>query len=341
MFDLNQTTVRRPTVCRDGDDVPEPLRGAVVAIGNFDGLHLGHQQLIASAVAGARESGRPSAVMTFDPHPRTFFAPNVSHFRLTPEPVWLEVLSRLAVDAVFIRRFDAALAGTSARAFVLDLVGGEIGASALVVGPDFHFGRAREGTPAVLRQLAAEAGLSLTIAAAVEVGGVPVSSSRVREALAEGDIAAANSLLGYRWFVSGPVVHGEKRGRTLGYPTANMRMIPGCRLRYGIYAVRVALPSGAVHGGVASFGRRPTFDNGAPLLETYLLDVATDLYGQELRVEFLGWIRGEERFPSADELVVRMRGDEEEARAVISQASSGGPPSLIEAPAQSYTGRTG
>lgn len=313
-------------VIRDGDIPPASLRGAAVAIGNFDGLHLGHQRLIEAARSLA--GGRPAAVLTFEPHPRSYFAPDAPFFRLTPEPVKLKVLSRLGLDGVFVKRFDAALAATSAEDFVAALIGTDIGAAVLVVGADFHFGRGRAGTPAVLAALAARHGMALHLEGTVEVDGRPVSSSRVRSALEAGDVAAANRLLGYRWFVGGIVQHGDARGRTLGYPTANLRLADTCRLAHGIYAVRVARPDGSIRDGVASFGRRPTFDNGAPLLETFVLDFAGDLYGETLEVELVGHIRAEERFDDADALILRMRQDEAEARAIL-HAETGAGRSMI------------
>ena len=308
---------RALVVCRDGDAIPPELHGAVIAIGNFDGLHRGHQSLIATAVEAAHRESRPAAILTFDPHPRAFFAPQASHFRLTPEPVKLKILAQLGVDVAFIRRFDATLAGTSARDFVHDLLHRQLGASALVIGGDFHFGRGREGTPAVLVELAGEEGIGVTTVGTVKDDGSAVSSSRIRAALEVGDIATANELLGYRWFVEGEVRHGDKRGRVLGYPTANLRLDEGCHLAHGIYAVRVAVAPGEVRDGVASFGRRPTFDNGAPLLETFIFDFSGDLYGRSLDIEFIGRIRPEERFESANALVEQMKRDEARAREML------------------------
>ena len=312
------------TVVRDGEPVPPQLRRAVVAIGNFDGVHRGHQHLIAAAEAQARRLGGPAAVLTFEPHPQAFFRPEAPHFRLTPGAVKLAVLERLGLDGVFVRRFDAALAAMSARDFVHGLMAGALGVRGVVAGHDFHFGRGREGTPAVLQQLAGEAGLTCIIVPPVhEGGGRAVSSSAIRAALAEGDVARANDLLGYRWFVAGPVRHGDKRGRTLGFPTANIALDPACGLKHGIYAVRAALGAGELRDGVASFGRRPTFDDGAPLLEPYLFDFSGDLYGRTIEVEFVGFIRPEERFASAEALIARMNEDVREARAVLGAAARG------------------
>ncbi len=314
----DDTAVRSFTICSPDAPVPPALTGAVAAIGNFDGVHLGHCVLVASVRAAARDAGRPAVVLTFEPHPRAYFTPDAPMFRLTGLAAKEIVFARLGLDGLIVRRFDGALAATGARAFVLDFLKGSLGLSGVVVGHDFHFGRGREGTPAILAALCREAGMSCHIVAPVALGGEaePVSSSAIRAALASGDIARANSLLGYRWFVLGPVRHGDKRGRQLGFPTANV-MLPDCGLRHGIYAVRVRLESGLFRDGVASYGRRPTFDDGAPLLETYLFDFSGDLYGQEIAVELVGYIRGEERFASADALVERMHVDAAAARAVL------------------------
>ena len=316
------------TVCRDGEPVPPALRGAVAAVGNFDGLHLGHRALIAAAREEAAARGRPSAVLTFEPHPRTFFAPERTMFRLTSEATKLVILARLGLDGVFVRGFDAALAALSAEAFVTDLLMRDLGFSGVVVGHDFHFGQGREGSPATMERLCRAHGLACRVVPPVcaSAGGAPVSSSAVRAALAEGDIANANAMLGFRWFVEGTVRHGDKRGRTLGFPTANMALAESCGLRHGIYAVRAGIGDKVVPG-VASYGRRPTFDDGAPLLETFLFDWSGDLYGRSVPVEFHGFIRGEARFAGAEALIERMQEDAREARALI--AAGDGLPSMI------------
>jgi riboflavin kinase/FMN adenylyltransferase len=280
-------------------------------------------------MALGERAGRPSAVLTFEPHPRQFFAPDTPMFRLTPEPVKLAILARLGLNGAFVRRFDRALASTTAAEFVGVLLKQDLGASGVVVGHDFHFGRGREGTPAVLASLCGEHGLACEIIAPVAQDGEPISSSVIRTALENGDIARANALLGYRWFVEGVVRHGDKRGRTLGFPTANLSL-DACGLRHGIYAVRVAPGDGTVRDGVASFGRRPTFDNGAPLLEAHVFDFAGDLYGRRVQVEFVGWIRGEERFDSATALVARMEEDARQARALLARAAALRPESMID-----------
>ncbi|AWN34805.1 bifunctional riboflavin kinase/FAD synthetase [Methylobacterium radiodurans] len=312
----DETAARPFTICRPDEPLPPNLAGAVAALGNFDGVHRGHR-VLAEAVREAA-GGAPAIVLTFEPHPRAFFAPDLPMFRLTGPEAKEIVFRRLGLDGLVIRRFDAALAGTGARAFVHDLLKRDLGLSGVVIGHDFHFGRGREGTPAILAELCREVGLACRIVPPVALGSEaePISSSGIRRALAVGDLARANALLGYRWFVLGPVRHGEKRGRVLGYPTANVAL-PDCGLAHGIYAVRVRLPDGAFRDGVASYGRRPTFDDGAPLLEVNLFDFAGDLYGQVIAVEFVAWIRGEERFDSAEALVVQMDRDAAEARRLL------------------------
>lgn len=314
----DDTAAQSFTICRPDAPVPPVLAGAVAAIGNFDGVHLGHRVLVESVRQAAGEAGRPAVVLTFEPHPRAYFTPDAPMFRLTGLAAKEIVFARLGLDGLIVRRFDGALAATGARAFVLEFLKGSLGLSGVVVGHDFHFGRGREGTPVVLADLCREADMSCRIVAPVALGGEtePVSSSAIRAALAAGDIARANVLLGYRWFVLGSVRHGDKRGRQLGFPTANL-MLADCGLAHGIYAVRVRLASGAFRDGVASYGRRPTFDDGAPLLETYLFDFTGDLYGQDIAVEFVGYIRGEERFASAQALVERMHVDADAARSML------------------------
>ncbi|WP_336488619.1 bifunctional riboflavin kinase/FAD synthetase [Methylobacterium nigriterrae] len=316
MPSADESTARPFTICREDDPVPPRLAGAVAAIGNFDGIHQGHRVLVEAVRETAAAAGRPAVILTFEPHPRAYFAPGQPMFRLTGRGAKEIVFRRLGLDGLIVRRFDAGLAGTGARDFVERLLKGELGLSGVVIGHDFHFGRGREGTPALLAGMCREAGLGCRIIPAVSLASeaVPVSSSAIRAALAAGDVARANALLGYRWFVQGSVRHGDKRGRVLGYPTANVALAD-CGLAHGIYAVRVRLADGGVRDGVASYGRRPTFDDGAPLLEVHLFDFAGDLYGQEIAVEFVAFIRGEERFAGAEALIARMDIDAAEARA--------------------------
>jgi len=320
---------RRFTICREDEPVPPAIAGAIAAIGNFDGVHLGHRALIAAVRETAQEAARPAVALTFEPHPRAYFAPHLPMFRLTDADAKEIVFAHLGLDGLIVRRFDATLAGTGARDFVEGLLVRDLGVAGVVIGHDFHFGRGREGTPALLADLCAQAGLSCRIIppVALSAGAEPVSSSAIRAALTEGAVARANALLGYRWFVSGEVRHGDKRGRTLGYPTANVAL-PACNLAHGIYAVRVRLPDGRVKDGVASYGRRPTFDDGAPLLEVNLFDFSGDLYGQTIAVEFLEYLRGEVRFDGAEALIAQMHRDAAEARRITAENAV---PSLLDA----------
>lgn len=314
----DETAAQRLTICRADEPVPDALLGAVAAIGNFDGVHRGHRVLVEAVREEARAADRPAVALTFEPHPRAFFRPDAPMFRLTGPAAKEVVFARLGLDGLILRRFDAELAATGARAFVIGLLERDLGLSGVVIGHDFHFGRGREGTPASLAELCREAGLTCRIVPPVALSGEaePISSSAIRAALAAGDVARANALLGYRWFVLGPVQHGEKRGRELGYPTANLTL-PDCDLAHGIYAVRVRLETGGFFDGVASYGRRPTFDDGAPLLEANLFEFSGDLYGREIAVEFVGFLRGEERFATAAALIARMDVDAVQARAML------------------------
>src|SRR5262245_10289392 len=246
-------------------DVPgDALKGAVVAIGNFDGVHRGHRAVIGAALARARTLGRPAAALTFEPHPRSFFRPEQPLFRLTDERTKLRLFAAAGLDGAIVLKFDAALAEPSPHDFVNDILLHRLGIAGAAIGFDFRFGRNRAGTPDLLAAEGARRGFAVDIVPALEVGGRRVSSGVIREALAAGRVAEANELLGYPWFVSGQVVHGDQRGRTLGYPTANLRLDPACGLKHGIYAVRAGV-GGRRYDGVASFGRRPMFDVGVVL----------------------------------------------------------------------------
>src|SRR5262245_21257854 len=246
-------------------DVPSPaLKGAVVAIGNFDGVHRGHRAVIGAASARARALGRPSAALTFEPHPRRFFRPQEPLFRLSDERGKLRLFAAAGLDGAIVLKFDAALAEPSPEDFVNDILLHRLGIAGAAIGFDFRFGRNRAGTPDLLAAEGARRGFAVDIVPAVEIGGRRISSGVIREALAAGRVAEANELLGYPWFVSGQVVHGDQRGRTLGYPTANLRLDPACGLKHGIYAVRAGV-GGRRYDGVASFGRRPMFDVGVVL----------------------------------------------------------------------------
>lgn len=313
---------------RDGGTIPQELAGAVAAVGNFDGLHLGHRAVFHAAQTMAEGIGAPTILLTFEPHPRVFFRPDQTMFRLTPEPLKAALAERLGAAGVVVMNFDGALAGTTAGDFLNGLLIGRLGLRGVVVGHDFHFGRGREGSPETLVREGPPRGLAVEVVPALKREGAAVSSSAVRAALARGDVEEAAGLLGYRWIVRSTVGHGDKRGRTLGYPTANLRVPEGCELRHGIYAVRIVI-DGAVRDAVASYGRRPTFDDGAPLLEVHVFDFSGDLYGKQVDVEFCAWIRGEEKFSSAEALVARMDLDSAEARAALARGPQAPAPSML------------
>ncbi|SRR5581483_12030487 len=322
---IETLNLRQPFAVARDDSLPARLRGAVVAIGNFDGVHRGHRAVIAAALARARARGRPAAALTFEPHPRRFFRPDAPLFRLTDERAKLRLFAGAGLDGAIVLRFDAALAEPTAVAFIEDVLARRLGIAGAVVGFDFRFGRDRTGTPEILAAEGARLNFTVDVVPALQMEGRTVSSGVVRRALAAGDITEANRLLGYPWFVSGEVVHGDQRGRTLGYPTANLRLDPDCELRHGVYAVRVGV-GGRWHDGVANFGRRPMFDVGTVLLEAFLFDYSAELYGETIDVAFIDWIRPELRFPSVQELVQRMDEDCRLARLALQRAPGLIPP---------------
>jgi riboflavin kinase/FMN adenylyltransferase len=301
-----------------------PLTGAVVAIGNFDGVHRGHRAVISAAQAKARSLGRKAAALTFAPHPRLYFRPQEPVFQLSDERAKLRLLAGTGLDGAIIMKFDAALAGTSAEEFVGRILHERFRIGGAAIGFDFQFGKGRAGSPEFLAAEGARLGFAVDIVPKLEDEGRPISSGAVRNALAAGQVIEAAELLGAPWFVSGEVLHGDKRGRTLGFPTANLRLDPSCALKHGIYAVRVQV-SARRYGGVASFGRRPMFDNGAPLLEVFLFDFDGDLYGRTIDVAFIDWIRPEETFASLDELKRVMDADSARARALLARAGDAFP----------------
>jgi riboflavin kinase/FMN adenylyltransferase len=311
------------TVIRDMTPATEIPKGSVVAMGNFDGVHLGHRAVIAAALEMGRAHGRPALAVTFEPHPRRFFSPSTPQFRLSDEAAKLRLLAGTGLAGAVIMTFDKARAGTTAQDFIHHDLIERLGISGIAVGYDFHFGKGRVGSPSLLVSEAPRLGIEVDVQPHVDIDERPVSSSAIRSALAEGQIADATVMLGGPWFVTGEVIHGEKRGRELGYPTANIRLDGNCALRHGIYAVRVGIKIGSGEqriDGVASFGRRPTFDNGAPLLEIFLFDFEGDLYGRPLDVAFIDFIREEAKFDSVEALVRQMDDDSARARAALAAA---------------------
>ena len=308
------------------DDAPAgSLRGAAVAIGNFDGVHRGHKAVIAAALSRARSLGKPAAALTFEPHPRAFFNPHEPLFRLTDETAKLRLLAATGLDGAIVLTFDAALAKLTAEDFVQRVLVERLAISGAAIGFNFHFGANRAGSPEFLQTQGKRHGFAVDIVPPLRDGDRPVSSGPIRAALAAGRLDGAAELLGYPWFVSGTVIHGDKRGRELGFPTANLALDPTCALRHGIYAVRVAA-AGRRYNGVASFGRRPMFDTGTVLLEIFLFDFDGDLYGVNIDVAFIAWLREEAMFASAEELVFQMEEDSRLARAALARAGDAFPP---------------
>ncbi|MBI5261185.1 MAG: bifunctional riboflavin kinase/FAD synthetase [Bradyrhizobium sp.] len=312
------------TVIRDSTPASEIPKGVVVAMGNFDGVHLGHRAVIGAAMDMGRLHGHPAFALTFEPHPRRFFSPHTPQFRLTDETAKLRLLAGTGLAGAVVMTFDKVRAGTSAQDFIHHDLIGRLGVSGIAVGYDFHFGKGRVGSPSLLVREGPRLGIEVDVQAHVDIEERPVSSSAIRMALAEGQIAEATTMLGGPWFVTGEVIHGEKRGRDLGYPTANIRLDPDCGLRHGVYAVRIGRGEGRLEG-VASFGRRPTFDNGAPLLEIFLFDFNGNLYGEVLDCAFIGFIREELKFDSIQALVRQMDEDSAKARAQLAAAPNAFP----------------
>ena len=308
------------------DSAPDDaLRGAVVAIGNFDGVHRGHRAVIGAALDQARALRRPAAALTFEPHPRAFFNPGEPLFRLTDEAAKLRLLASTGLDGAIVLTFDAALAGLSAESFVERILVERFAISGAVIGFNFHFGMNRAGSPDFLKAQGRHYGFVVDVVPRFEDNGRPVSSGPIRDALAAGRLDQAAEFLGYPWFVSGEVIHGDKRGRELGFPTANLKLDAACGLRHGIYAVRVAAGERR-YSGVASFGRRPMFDTGAVLLEVFLFDFAGDLSGQNIDVAFIDWIREERMFDSAAALIAQMQDDSRLAREALARSGDAFPP---------------
>lgn len=299
---------------------PLNAREGVVAIGNFDGVHRGHQALLAETRAIATRSKRRAAVMVFEPHPRVYFQPDKPHFRLTTLEQKSALLERYGMDITIVLPFDAVLAGLSADAFVERVLVAGLGVSHVVVGYDFHYGKGRTGTTATLLEAGRAMGFGVSLIDQVAVSGEPASSSAVRAELAQGDVRSAADMLGHWWRVAGRVQGGAKRGTGMGYPTANVTLAKGTTLAHGIYAVRVYVGD-ARHDGAAYLGRRPTFDNGPAVLETFLLDFDGDLYGKEIEIEFIAHLRSDRKFDGAEALVAQMDQDVAAARRILAEVN--------------------
>jgi len=297
-----------------GSAVPERLRGGIVALGNFDGFHKGHQAVVGRAVSRARSEGRPALVATFDPHPVRHFKPDLPPFRLTTLDQRERLFGEAGADAMLVFHFGDELAQVTAPDFVTDYLVSRVGAAGVVTGEDFTFGKGRGGDVEVLKLLGRANRISVDAVAPVGDGGEPVSSSRIRDALEAGDCAAAARLLTRAFAIEGLVEHGDKRGRAIGWPTANIPLGPYLRPRFGVYAVRGRLPGGAKLDGVANLGTRPMFDPPKELLEPYFFDFDGDLYGQSVEVELISFIRDEASFDSLEALKAQIAADADEAR---------------------------
>ncbi|KFC65120.1 Riboflavin kinase / FMN adenylyltransferase [Devosia sp. LC5] len=297
--------------------VPASLRGAYVAIGNFDGFHRGHQSVLELLKARAAQAGVPAVVLTFEPHPRDVFAPAPFMFRLTQGDAKARLAEALGLDAIAILNFDRAFSQIEAEDFVSRFLVDALGVTGVIVGTDFHFGRQRRGTPTFLKAEGDRLGFAVETLGLMDEGDEPISSSRIRAALSEGAVTAANRLLGYHWFFEGVVEQGDQRGRELGYPTANMAVPTGFQLAQGVFAVRARLGDRLLDG-VAAFGK-PMFDNQRPPFETHLFDFAGDIYGQTISVALVAHIRGQEVFSGLDELIAAMDRDSRKARTLIAE----------------------
>jgi riboflavin kinase / FMN adenylyltransferase len=297
-------------------DVPAPLQDAVLAIGNFDGVHRGHQAVLGRAIALAKAEGKRAGAVIFEPHPREFFAPDQPFFRLTPLPLKLELLAALGLDQTFVIAFDRELSSRTAEAFAADVVAKALRASRVVVGYDFTYGKGRTGTPAELTTVGRKLGFAVDVVSPVGGEGIAFSSSQVREHLRHGEVREAAEQLGYWWRVKGKVERGAGRGKGLGFPTINLALAPAQDLGHGIYAMRVHHRGRRYHAA-GYVGPSPTFGGGAPKLEAYLLDFEGDLYGEEVEIEFIARLREDRTFADGPALAAAMRQDCQQASKLL------------------------
>ena len=301
------------------DHVPHEARGATLAIGNFDGVHRGHQALFEAARAAVAKHGGLAGALVFEPHPREFFQPDRPHFRLTTLAQKIALFERYGLELAVVLTFDRGLASLTARDFIERVLVAGLGVRHVIVGHDFHFGKDRDGNTQVMLGMAKELGFGVTVVETVAEAGEIFSSSAIRADIAQGDVKSAADALGHAWRTSGKVVGGAKRGTGLGFPTANIPLAKGTALAHGIYAVFVHV-HGERHEGAAYLGTRPTFDDGTPVLETFLFDFDGDLYGREIEVEFIDYIRGDRRFETIEALKTQMDKDCARARAILKAA---------------------
>ena len=321
-------------IFRHYDGIPDSCRGAVVALGNFDGVHRGHQALIAEAARHAQALHAPLGVVAFEPHPQEFFHPESAHFRLTPFRLKARLIAEQGADVMFALAFDAALAGKSAQDFVLDVLVKGLGVACVVVGSDFRFGKGRAGDGTMLSYMGEMEGFGVVrldpVEMAVDGHSGKISSTRIRDALKAGRPEDAAAMLGHWWRIESHVEHGDKRGRVIGFPTINMRWEGSLAPAFGVYAVRAMLMDGDTpvsrYDGVANFGIRPMFRIPAPILETFLFDFSGDLYGKHMAVELVAYLRPEAKFDSLEALKAQIAKDMEAARAALAKAGASPPP---------------
>ena len=302
------------------EPIQDSLRGAIIALGNFDGFHQGHQAVAGEAIEWAHAEGRPSIIATFDPHPVRFFKPDVPPFRLTTLEQRQELYLAAGATAMLVFHFDGELSSTSAQDFITEILIERFGAHGVVTGGDFTFGQGAKGNVDLLKSYGAKRGLHSRVVEAVEGSGDVVSSSRIREALRAGDPQLAAQLLTRPFAIRGIVEHGDKNGRKLGYPTANLSIENYLRPKYGVYAVTgTVLSTGEQLNGAANIGVRPQFDPPKELLEPHFFDFNGDLYGQEIEVAFHHFLRGEAKFDGLDQLMAQMEKDCAEAKRLLGQ----------------------
>jgi riboflavin kinase/FMN adenylyltransferase len=306
-------------IVTDWRDLPDRLRGAAVAIGAFDGVHRGHQAVIDEARGAAERIDAPLAVVSFDPHPRRWFQPEAAPFRLMTHDQMARELQPLGVDRLYLLPFDAAMAAMSDEAFAREVLSDGLGIRHAAVGFDFTYGKGRTGSGEGLRRHGEALGFGVTVVDRIDdPDGLKLSSSAVREALKAGDMARAAAILGRPFAIEGEVVHGDKRGRTIGVPTANVRMSDYMRPAYGVYATRTRLPDGRVIEGVANLGLRPMYELDEPLLEVWLFAFDEDLYGQTVETELVAFLRGEMALDGLDALKIQIAADAAAARTALS-----------------------
>lgn len=307
-----------PDIVRDWRGLADDLKGASVAVGAFDGVHRGHQAVIAGAREAAERLGAPLGVVSFDPHPRRWFQPDAAPFRLMQPEQMAEALAPLGVEQLYLLAFDADMAAMSDREFAERVLGDGLGIRHASVGFDFTFGKGRTGSPQALAGYGATSGFTVSVTPRIDdPDGLKLSSSAVREALKAGDMARAAAILGRPFAIRGEVIHGDKRGRTIGVPTANIDIGDYMRPAYGVYATRTRLADGRVVNGVASLGVRPMFAVETPLLEVWLFDFDGDLYGQMVETQLVAFLRGEETFDGLEALKAQIDADAAAARKIL------------------------